>query len=179
MYFYVLVAALLVLGYLSVQPKTYEKRDKNDEIPKFVRVQQKLPVLEVAEIQIYDRNNLNVAPLKRAGQSSVKNNDVTTFGPNIVINGNINGWADGELATTCISDSEPWLEIDLIDPTILSRITVFLRDKQNFPNPNPNMYSTLDKMMFLEVLNKNRQVIEKVKIPTNRAIYDYNLRYIN
>lgn len=142
---------------------------------RYVRIRRNRPGLEIAELQIYDLNGVNIAPFGKLSQSSIKNNDELSYGPMIAVNGNISGWAVGELASTREDDDKPWLMIDIGQSMSLSRITLFLRDKSSHPNPNHAWFPASDDGACVEIINQTNDIIWTRPITERKWIHDYSL----
>lgn len=178
----ILVLVLVAYGTRRVrQTFTHKHKHKHirDRRARYVRIRRNRPGLEVAELQVYDAQNVNIGPFAELHQSSIRNNDAVSYGPMIAVNGNISGWAVGELASTSLDDANPWLLLDLGKSVALSRVTLFLRDKSSHPNPNDAWYPTKDNGACVEILNQNRDVLWVHSIDEWKWIYDFALYDIN
>jgi hypothetical protein len=145
---------------------------------RYVRISRDRSPLEVAEVQVYDASDTNVAPLyAKVSQSSIKDNDNMRYGPNTVIDGNIAGSTEhGEVATTKLIDPHPMIELDLGYDVKITRITVFLRDQDRHPNPSSEWFTKHCKNIKLEVLCAARTVLWRATLKTWQRIYDFPLQ---
>lgn len=174
------VICVLVTCFMGMAKRSYKHRqlhrNRHSRKARFVRIRRDRPALQIAEVQVYDMYNMNIAPFATVMQSSTKDSDTSAYGPNIAVNGNISGWAKGELATTSHTDKSPYFMVDLRRPTQLSRITVFLRDESNFPNPNSSCYSKKDIGACIEILDESEDVFWRKSIDNWECNYDFPLR---
>ena len=169
----VVMLTRIFLGRRKLNPYT-----KASRMARYIRITRDRAPLEVAEIQVYDQSNTNVAPLyAKLTQSSIRHNKPQTYGPNVIIDGNISGMAGrGELATTKMSDQNPSIELDLRHDVNVSRITLYLRDHDKHPNPTSEWIDKHCKNIRIEVLCSLRTVLWRTTITAWQRMYDFPLR---
>ncbi len=145
---------------------------------RFVRISRTVPILEIAEVQIYDKSNTNIAPLYgKVSMSSIKNNDAHTYGPGIVVNGSFSGNPmHGEVATTAVNDKEPVIEIDLGYGTDVQRIGLFLRDQDLHPNPSSEWIQKHLQNIRIQLLSERRQILWEQRIMVWQPRYEWDLQ---
>lgn len=134
---------------------------------RYVRVSRDRPQLEVAEIQVYDQSNMNVAALYgTASQSTTHTNSSgTDFGPNVVIDGNTSGLSQrGEVATTKPSDTLPWIELDLGSEFNVKKLVIHMRDTENKADY---------KNTRIELLRFNRTVLWSQEVSVWQRMYTF------
>ena len=143
----------------------------------YVRLYRNKPMLELAEVQVYDDAGLNVAALYgKPSQSSVYGGNHTENGPMNAINGNTNGHKDkGELARTASNDLHPFWEVQLPATTSVKRISVFLRDHDHFPNPESEFLPKHNQMIHVELLCPNRKTLWTSTITYWQPMYDFHI----
>ena len=144
---------------------------------RYVRITRGVPVLQVAEVQIYDESDTNIAPLYgKVSMSSIKHNDTYMYGPNVVVDGNPSGNPmHGEVATTSVDDAEPVIEIDLGYATNIIRLSLYLRDQDLHPNPSSEWIQKHVQDITIQVLSERRQLLWGQSIMVWQPRYEFNL----
>lgn len=145
---------------------------------KYVRLSKKHPLLEIAEVQIYDENGLNMAPLYGTPrQSSTWNNDKMHNGPQIAVNGNTSGLIHkGELARTDGKDKNPFWEFSLPRNVAVTKVIVFLRDRDHFPNPNHDFHPRNNMHLKLELLCPDRKCLWDTVLTYWQPKFEYRIQ---
>lgn len=151
-------------------------RKKHRPQAQYVRLSRHQPMLEIAEVQVYDDADLNVAALYgKARQSSLYGN-VVENGPMNALNGNTSGHKDrGELARTSPSDPQPFWEVQLPSNTTVKKICVFLRDHDHFPNPESEFLPKNNQKIHVELLCPKRKVIWSSMITFWQPMFEFKI----
>lgn len=90
---------------------------------RFVRIEKNYNFLSLAEVQIYDYNEMNVALMKPARQSSV----VLSGDANKAVDGNTDGKFWGGSVTHTSNSGNQWWEVDLQGNYSIKKIIIFNR----------------------------------------------------
>lgn len=145
---------------------------------KYVRLSKQLPVLEIAEVQVYDEHGLNLAPLYgKPVQSSTWQNNTMMYGPQIAVNGNTSGLPEkGEVAKTSVRDLQPIWELALPRNVAVTRVTVYLRDFDHHPNPESSFNLKKNMGVKLELLCPNKTVLWERMLTEWKPMYDFVIR---
>ena len=125
-------------------------------LPRFVRIE--LPgdqrILTLAEVEVIADGN-NVARLGTASQSSVAHGGV----PERAIDGNREGrYGAGGQTHTAETTTNPWWEVQLADPALISEVRIFNRTEADF-------YKRLDGFN-LSILDNHRRVLVELRDQT-------------
>lgn len=84
--------------------------------------------IHIAEIDVFDAAQENVSLGKAAMASSILNNNATSFGPSLLVDGNNSGMRDGMLSLAHTKDEvNPWFMIDLGKVTSIKSIVIHNR----------------------------------------------------
>ena len=180
--FFVAAAIVFVLciahGTNKIVHGTYPKKPCHSlRDVKYVRLSRPSPSLEIAEVQVYDENGLNLAPLYgKPTQSSTWKNDIMKFGPQIAVNGNISGLEEkGEVAKTSGGDLKPYWELALPRHVAVSRVTVFLKDLSHHPNPESDFDPKKNLHIKLELLCSDRKRLWHKYLTFWQPIFDFKI----
>ncbi len=115
---------------------------------RFLRVTRKgkTGVLHIAEVQVFDLSDMNIAPTGSAKQSSTEQGGIAQR----AIDGNTDGIWENNSMTHTKNEKEPWWELDLKRTTPILKIMIWNRS-----NADPER---LDGAT-VELLDENRQVV--------------------
>lgn len=173
----VFVPAMLVYKMIRKQAETLNAETTSTNA-RYVIISRDAPQLEVAEVQVYDKEGTNIAALHgTVKQSSILESDDAKYGPNTIIDGNISGLSErGEVATTRISDEAPWIELDLGAVYDLSKISIYLRDRDSHPNPSSQWFRKHNKNIKIEILDRDRKIMWTQTIVTWQRLYDFPIK---
>lgn len=123
--------------------------------------------LHLTEIQVFDASSTNVAASKTCSSSTIKDNNLTSFGPSNLTDGKVTSKSStGAWQMAWTSDqAKPWFEIDLGQDYSIKKIKVFNRDD-----------CCQDKFIGFKVaiLNGSKQAIYTESITDAKGVYDFS-----
>lgn len=127
---------------------------------RYVRLSTNKPPLVLGQVEVFV-GKTNVAPIDGMPcQSSIRDNDVARYGPQVAINGNLSATelGVGDASRTECGDQNPWWEIDLGAEMPVSQLNLWLEDRGKFPHPSSAWFVNSDMKLLVELLCDRRAV---------------------